>query len=60
MKRDENKEIRAAIVLKGLKHWEVARALGIHDSNFSRLLRKELPENKKNEILKVIEGMEVS
>lgn len=60
MRRDENKEIRAAIVLKGLKHWEVARALGIHDSNFSRLLRKELPENKKKEILKVIEGMEVS
>lgn len=42
----ENIEIRAEIASAGLRLWQVADALGMHDSNFSRLLRKKLsPEN---------------
>ncbi|CDQ20993.1 hypothetical protein [Halobacillus karajensis] len=50
-----NKDIRTAIRDAGLKHWQVAEAYGLHEGNFSRLLRKELPEDKKQEVFQAIE-----
>lgn len=48
-----NVEIRKA---KGsIPNWLVAEKLGIHENSFYRLLRQELPEEKKKEILGVIE-----
>lgn len=35
------KEIKALIKSSGLKCWQVADALGMQDSNFSRRLRKD-------------------
>lgn len=50
-----NKDIRKAIVTSGLKYWQVADKYGLTDSNFSRLLRKELPKEKKEKVFKAIE-----
>ncbi|MGC9935236.1 hypothetical protein [Priestia aryabhattai] len=48
-----NEEIKRA---KGsIPNWLVAEKLGIHENSLYRLLRKELPEEKKREILKIIE-----
>lgn len=58
MRREENREIRAAILLKGLKHWEVAEHLGIQESALSRMLRRELSEDEKKKLLKAIDEME--
>ena len=52
-----NKEIRRAMGAKGLKQYQVADALGMLDGNFSRKLRKELPEKEKERILTVIENL---
>lgn len=52
-----NKEIRLAIGARGFKHWQVADALGISESAFSRKLRKELPDDEKQTILAVIVAM---
>lgn len=52
-----NKEIRQAIGAKCLKQYEVAKALNMKDSNFSRMLREELPEDEKQKILAVINAM---
>ena len=49
-----NCDIRNAITAAGLKCWQVAEAYGITDGNFSRLLRTELPDSKKREILSII------
>jgi len=49
-----NHDIRQAILNSGLKFWQVAEAYGINDGNFSRKLRKELPESEKNKILNII------
>ena len=49
-----NKIIRKAISESGLKYWHVANQYGISDGNFSRLLRKELSNEKKERILKII------
>ncbi|MCY8233898.1 hypothetical protein [Priestia endophytica] len=50
-----NDEIRRA---KGLvPNWLIAEKLGIHENSFYRLLRQELPKEKKEEILKIIEEL---
>lgn len=52
-----NKEIRDYARIKDVKLWQIAGKLGICDSNFSRLLRYELKEEKKQEILKIIDEL---
>jgi predicted XRE-type DNA-binding protein len=49
-----NEEIRRFMGAKGLKQWQVAEAMGMRDENFSRKLRKELPEEEKAKIMQVI------
>lgn len=49
-----NKEIRAAAKNAGICLWEIAEAYGINDGNFSRKLRKELPQEEKDKILAII------
>lgn len=49
-----NEDIRLAAYGNGLKLWQVAAAYGVNDGNFSRLLRHELPPEKKQEIFEII------
>lgn len=49
-----NLEIKTEALRSGVSLWMVADALGIHDSALSRLLRKELSEEKKSEVLNII------
>lgn len=53
----KNLKIRNAISQSNLKFWQVAEKLKLNDGNFSRLLRKELTKEKKEEILKIIEQL---
>ena len=52
-----NKEIRSAAKNAGVRLWEVAAAYGINDGNFSRKLRKELPQEEKDKILAIIDQL---
>lgn len=52
-----NKKIRTAAKSAGIHLWEIAAAYGISDGNFSRKLRKELPEAEQNKILSIIERL---
>lgn len=54
---ENNIEIRNQIFSNNLKKWKIAEMLGITDSSFSRLLRKELNEEQKKKIMNVIEKM---
>lgn len=49
-----NVDIREEAALAGVKLWQIADALGITDSNFSRKLRKELSDGTKEEIRGII------
>jgi len=51
----KNKDIRSAIRSAGLKHYEVAEALSIHETTFTRWLRTELNVNRKEMIFEAIE-----
>lgn len=50
-----NNDIRTVAKEKGVRHWEIADRLGIIDSNFSRDLRHELSETKKQQIFAIID-----
>lgn len=50
----KNEEIRIAAKEADIKLWEVAEKMGMHDSCFSRKLRKELSASEKEKILRVI------
>ncbi len=52
-----NGKIRAQAALKGVRLWEVAERLGLKDSNFSRKLRQELPEEEQKRIIKIIDEL---
>lgn len=41
----------------GVKKWKIADQIGIVDTTFSKWLRKELPEDKKQLILEAIEKL---
>lgn len=50
-----NREVRSHAIEKGVLLWMVAEALGISDSSFSRKLRRELPEEERKRILRIID-----
>lgn len=52
-----NKEIRTAAKNAGVRLWQVAAAYGISDGNFSRKLRKELPQEEKEKVLAIIDRL---
>ena len=45
-----NKDIKEYIKSKKVPMWRVAERMGIADSSFSRMLRYDIPETKKEEI----------
>lgn len=51
-----NIEIRKAIKESGFKHWQIADIIGVADTTFCRMLRRELPEDRKQEILTAIQA----
>ena len=52
-----NTDIRATAKDKGVRLWEIAEYLKVSDPTMTRKLRKELPDSKKQEILKIIEEL---
>ncbi len=55
----QNFEIRQAAKKAGVHLWEVAERYGLSDGNFSRKLRRELPDADKAKILEIIRSIEL-
>ena len=53
----QNKDIRDYARIKDVKLWKIAERLNMLDSNFSRLLRHELRDEKKVEIKTIIDEL---
>lgn len=53
----KNNDIRELAKRNGICLWQIAERLEITDSYFSRILRKELPSEKKMKIVKIIKEM---
>ncbi len=52
-----NEYIRRLIKAKHLRNYEIAAYMAISESSFSKLLRKQLSPERKEEVLKAIESM---
>lgn len=50
----KNQDIRNAAKKAGVKLWQIADELGMWDSTFSKKLRKELPQEKKEKLFDII------
>ena len=50
-----NQDIRSRAKARGVMLWEIAAELGVNDGNFSRKLRRELPDDLKTEIYSIID-----
>ena len=53
----KNNDIKAAAKQARVRLWQVAEAYGMNDGNFSRKLRKELPQEEKEKILEIIDRL---
>lgn len=52
-----NEDVRKALKESGAYYWQVADIYGLSDTNFSKLLRRELPKDKKVRIFKIVEEL---
>lgn len=52
---NKNKAIRDYAKKKGVLLWQIAERYGVNDSNFSRKLRREMPEAEKERIMRIID-----
>ena len=54
-----NQDIRERAKQAGVKLWQIADELNLYDGNLSRKLRKELPQEEKNQIYSIIEKLRI-
>lgn len=52
-----NQEIREYAKKCGVCLWRIAERLGMNDGNFSRKLRRELPESERAKVLAIIDEL---
>lgn len=52
-----NLDIRRTAAANGVRLWQIAEAYGMSDSSLSKMLRRELPPEKKQEILVIIDEL---
>lgn len=57
MSNTANADIREAAKHAGVCLWQIAERVGVNDGNFSRKLRRELPDQEKQEILQIINDL---
>lgn len=53
----QNKDVRSRAKEKSVKLWQIAARLNITDGNFSRRLRRELSQEEKARIFKIIDEL---
>lgn len=53
----KNQALRQAAKAAKVQLWRIAEALGISEPTMTRKLRRELPENEKQQMIKIIEQL---
>lgn len=53
----KNLDIRKTLRVSGIPQWKLAEEYNVSESQFSRLMRKELSVDEKGEIFSLIEKM---
>ena len=53
----KNQAIRQAALANGVRLWQIAQELGVHEVTLSRRLRTELPQGEQERILTIIDKL---
>lgn len=53
----KNQALRQAAKAAKVQLWRIAKVLGVSEPTMTRKLRRELPENEKQQMLKIIEQL---
>lgn len=54
-----NEKIKRAAKVSGVKLWEIAARFGVSDGQFSRWLRSELPEERREQALRFVDEIAI-
>lgn len=54
-----NADIRQAAKAAGVRLYQIAAEIGLNDGNFSRRLRRELPDEEKQRIFEIIDRLSI-
>jgi transposase-like protein len=57
---DRNQDLKNLIRASNIRNWQIAEELGISENTFYRMLRKELSNSDKEQILKAIETVKMN
>lgn len=55
----QNLKIKEIIKKSRFKHYEIAEAMGLCDTSFSKMLRKELNDNQVKRVLNAIQTLKM-
>lgn len=55
-----NSKILKLIKNSGIKHWQLARQLNIHESTLSRWFRDKLSDEQESQIMLAVEAIKLS
>ena len=53
-----NTDLRNEMRIANVRQWEVAEALGLSETHFSRKLRKELHPEEKEKVMSIIDKLD--
>lgn len=56
-KNPNNAEVRKKMRITGIRQWQVADAMEVSENTLCRMLRYELPDAKKQEMLSLIDSL---
>ncbi len=54
----KNARIKVALIENGMKQWQLAQLMGVHEATLSKRMREELPAEEQDRIVNLIEAAE--
>ncbi|RGH10855.1 hypothetical protein DWW39_04540 [Clostridium sp. AF15-31] len=54
----KNERVRNELVIRRVRHWELANRLGINEATLCRRLRVELPEEEQDRLISIIQDIQ--
>ena len=54
----KNAKIKVALIENGMKQWQLAQLMGVHEATLSKRMREELPAEEQDRIVNLIEAAE--
>ena len=54
----KNARIKVALIENGMKQWQLAQIMGVHEATLSKRMREELPAEEQDRIVNLIEAAE--